>query len=212
MPLSWRASHAWLFVLASLLAGTIRLASAEAVIVGTWQGYVVQPGAEPYSTTMRVSLPSSRGTCGTVDYPELGCGGELHDCNDQGDGSYRMLERINRGQQRCVDGGIIEVRPSAGSLSWAWFYPDGRAGASATLSRTEALANTEAKQRLCEFVRRNGIESWPQESALYRNPFQFEDQTISIRAQFVKMYDRTSAIFIPQTLDKIDDILVYFGG
>jgi hypothetical protein len=157
-----RHSHGWArawsrWTVAAMVAGFVALAGAGGIvwrltqpglsIVGRWQGRVVQPGTPPYSTIMQaystimqVNEPRSRGTCGTVDYPELGCGGELHDCKEQSDGSYRMLERINRGQQqqRCFDGGTIQVQLSGGSLTWAWFYPDGREGAAGTLSRTEA--------------------------------------------------------------------------
>jgi hypothetical protein len=123
--------------------GDVRLAPTETVIVDMWRGNVVQPGSRPYSIIMQITVPNSPQTCGAVDYPELGCSGELYDCKQQGDGSYRMLERINRGWT-CVVGGSIQLRPSGDSLAWAWFYPDGRPGATATLSRQEAWHQTTA--------------------------------------------------------------------
>lgn len=102
-------------------------------VTGTWVGRVHQPGYPPYPISMTIERAEGTGVCGRVDYRTFHCGGELHCEGPRGDdASFR--EVLTR-RATCVDRGRIDVHRSGDGLAWQWYYPNGRPGARATLTR-----------------------------------------------------------------------------
>jgi murein DD-endopeptidase MepM/ murein hydrolase activator NlpD len=103
-------------------------------VAGTWRGNVVQPGARPYTATFKVDASGPGARCGTIDYPELSCGGDLRNCR-LSNGAYLFDEALTYGRLQCVANGTISVRPRDSRLDWQWTYPSGRVGSTAVLTR-----------------------------------------------------------------------------
>ena len=106
-------------MLALAAAGLASTASGQ-TLKGHWSGLVDQtgPGAQKdrYVATLVLDGPA-----GAMDYPTLGCGGQVTFVSRSGDTSvYR--ESITHGP--CIDGGAISVRPATGGLVWSWTAGD----------------------------------------------------------------------------------------
>jgi hypothetical protein len=95
---------------------------------GRWSGTVQQSGADPYSVTMELS-----GSQGSVDYPQLGCGGTLTMISSGGS-SFSYRESITYGQKKCIDGGIIRVTADSSGTTLDWNWSGSGITASATLN------------------------------------------------------------------------------
>lgn len=105
-----------------LLCGENSFAEA---LYGKWSGIVQQFGPGDYKGSYFAEI-TLEGNSGKMNYPTLGCGGELSFENEkEGIVSYR--EHISYGQKKCIDGGLIAVRPSGDSLQWAWNGPQATA-------------------------------------------------------------------------------------
>lgn len=102
-----------------------------AQLAGQWSGTVSQPGSKPpsYSTTM--SLDRSGG--GSIDYPDLQCGGTLTFIRQEGS-TFVYRERIMKGRTKCIDGGTLRLTPRGSLLDWHW--SGGGETATATLTGT----------------------------------------------------------------------------
>ncbi len=74
---------------------------------------------------------------GTVDYPTLGCGGEIVLVSVSGDewASFEARERLTYGQDTCIDGGVAVFTSAEGAfrLVFRWQSPSGPTTALATL-------------------------------------------------------------------------------
>ena len=95
------------------------LTNAQAAgLSGSWSGEVSQinPPAT-YTVEMQVD-----GNGGNISYPSAGCGGKLEFLRTDGT-SYWYQERISYGEDKCTNGGVIEigVQPSGdNTLDWKW--------------------------------------------------------------------------------------------
>jgi hypothetical protein len=102
------------FVLCALIAGT---AHAQ-TLSGTWCGVGEQTdpdGRKSYwSAHMRLM-----GAHGRMDYPSLACGGTLDFERIEGPVHY-YRERIDYGLERCIDDGLVAVKPVGASIRWEW--------------------------------------------------------------------------------------------
>ncbi|MCA9610373.1 MAG: hypothetical protein KC619_32480 [Myxococcales bacterium] len=117
----------------SASAATAPATPAPDGVTGTWVGRVRQRGYDPYPITMTIDRAQGSGVCGRVEYRTFRCGGELHCEGPRGrDISFR---EVLTQRATCVDRGRIEVHRQGESLAWQWYYPNGRPGARATLSR-----------------------------------------------------------------------------
>jgi murein DD-endopeptidase MepM/ murein hydrolase activator NlpD len=103
-------------------------------VAGTWRGNVMQPGAPRYTTTFRVDATGPGARCGTIDYPELRCGGELRNCR-LNNGVYLFEEALTYGRLQCIANGTIAAEPRGNQLDWKWTYSTGRVGSTALLTR-----------------------------------------------------------------------------
>jgi hypothetical protein len=77
---------------------------------------------------------------GTIDYPTLGCGGELIlvTVYDDSFGAFQALERITYGQDNCIDGGTFVFTLSEGAfiLNFRWESPSSATIATGRLDPT----------------------------------------------------------------------------
>lgn len=88
-------------------------------IFGWWKGVIEQPieGKPPYRY---VAIMTAMGDRGKIDYPGLGCGGELS-LEQESAGSFVYREHIRYGQKSCADGGLITISPvDTDSMKWTW--------------------------------------------------------------------------------------------
>lgn len=108
--------------------------SAVGRLAGKWSGIVDQPGGEISSYTIVMTLESSGG--GTVDYPDLKCGGTLTRIRSEGE-YFFYRERIAYGKETCIDGGTMRLKLQDGKLELYWFE-------SATIARALLTAEKQA--------------------------------------------------------------------
>jgi hypothetical protein len=87
-------------------------------LAGTWVGNGHQSPAGAAGADWPVAMTINEGGA-SIDYPSLGCGGSLSEIS-RDDTSAEYLESITYGQDICIDGGTITVRPFKGNLSWTW--------------------------------------------------------------------------------------------
>jgi hypothetical protein len=93
---------------------------------GIWQGTVIQKDvdAPPYQVVINFEQHESirmGDRLAKIDYPDLRCGGYLSVMEISGD-RLRAQEKINYGQNQCVDGGIVTLHMVAQSLAFDWTY------------------------------------------------------------------------------------------
>jgi hypothetical protein len=100
----------------ALAAAFLASNAAGQTLKGRWSGLVDQTG--PGALTDRyVATLSLDGAAGAMDYPTLGCVGDVTFVGKSGEVStYR--ESITHGP--CIDGGTISVQPAKGGLVWSW--------------------------------------------------------------------------------------------
>jgi hypothetical protein len=109
-----------LFILFSTLAP---LRSFAEGLGGSWEGEVTQSGDSPSTYRMEMQL---YGKAGSIHYPTLGCGGNLEFIKTDGT-SFWYRERITSGKDKCIDGGVIQLRRHAlgGDTTWDWRWEGG---------------------------------------------------------------------------------------
>lgn len=88
-------------------------------VAGYWAGTASERGQR---YTMHVKVASQGpGRCAAIAYPELGCVTVLECDQPATDGSIRARERVVRGRNKCVDGGVVTLAPRPnGTLSFLW--------------------------------------------------------------------------------------------
>lgn len=106
------------------------------VLSGRWVGPVHQAGSRSYSLEMILNDCTLQAVCGSIQYPELSCGGSLTFLKVEGV-VYRFTEKIEFGRNGCGDNGTITLEHQGGTWVWNWYYPDGRFGASAILTQSD---------------------------------------------------------------------------
>lgn len=113
-----------------LLSGPAAASSAPPSCVGHWTGWGQNVG-DPWSIDMRVTAASGE-TCGTIEYPSLGCGGALTACATAKDGTLTLTEVYDHNPGTCAPAGTIVARCTAGTMAWTW---TGQAVVHSTLTR-----------------------------------------------------------------------------
>lgn len=87
-------------------------------LAGEWSGLVYQTGPGDHRESYHAEMILN-GSSGSMDYPELHCGGQLTFLNKK-ENIYYYRESITYGRDKCIDGGMIAVEPSGNSVQWAW--------------------------------------------------------------------------------------------
>ena len=93
---------------------------ASPPLVGHWIGVGVQASGATWA--MDVELTSlGPGLCGHARYPSIPCTADWI-CGARSDGrSLQATERVTDGQNRCIDGGTMNLKLTPqGELSWRW--------------------------------------------------------------------------------------------
>lgn len=120
--------------------------AAPGTLAGTWVGEGKQWNDGDRSQDpddefeVRVSLVDSGLSGGSVEYPELACGGTLEYAGPNTGagaqpGDMVFQERLSYGTDNCADGGTVLLRPSGRYLIYAWSIDGYAAEAAARLSR-----------------------------------------------------------------------------
>lgn len=89
-------------------------------LVGTWEGEVTQTGPGSYVGRYPAKIALD-GRSGTIEYPSLSCGGEMRFIEMRGS-AYAYREIINYGKDRCVQVGLVIVKPTEEGLEWEWSF------------------------------------------------------------------------------------------
>jgi hypothetical protein len=103
----------------------------ETFVGTTWTGTGLQENpANTWPVTIALTGGNEGEVIGTIDYPTLGCGGEivLIEVNTEDNfGSFQAQERITYGQDNCIDGGRFLFFLSEGAflLNFEWTSPTG---------------------------------------------------------------------------------------
>lgn len=117
--------------------------SISTILDGFWEGPVNQPGAPYYTTNLTLTGCSEPNkVCGSVDYPELSCGGTITFLGME-NGKYRLRENMTYGKEACVDEAEIELSYITGN-SWnaiySWSGVEGSGTAEALLEKKSQSA------------------------------------------------------------------------
>ncbi len=76
------------------------------------------------------------GHFGWIEYPSLGCSGDLIREPDRGDDLIAREHITEDPEHRCVDGGMMVIpRHRGATFHWRWRYPSGEEDADAELTR-----------------------------------------------------------------------------
>lgn len=103
--------------------------------LGIWRGVVKQKWARRYSVVVAMDGESRNQIVGSIEYPELDCGGSLR-LVESSLTRVRLAEMLTYGHGRCVSGGQITIeRPIGRNAAWNWADGDPRHLASAVLTR-----------------------------------------------------------------------------
>ena len=105
-----------------LFSVAVPISSYAAGIGGSWEGEVTQ-NDPPSNYPMEMNL---YGNNGNTNYPSLRCGGNLEFIRTDGT-SYWYREYLTFGKDKCIDGGIIQLRRMAlgDSTNWDWRWEGG---------------------------------------------------------------------------------------
>jgi hypothetical protein len=105
-----------------LVSAVAQIKSHAAGLGGSFEGNVTQ--SKPPSTfPMEMNL---YGNVGNINYPSLGCGGNLEFLRTDGT-SFWYRERLSFGKDKCIDGGTIQLRRHAlgDDNTWEWRWEGG---------------------------------------------------------------------------------------
>ena len=108
-----------------------------ATVAGRWEGIGHQYDDDSdWEIVMRLHATAPVGEpIGTIEYPSLGCSSELVRKRERA-GTFTVQERLlENPEERCIDGGTIQLHRRGRSLEWRWFDADGNEGASSVLTR-----------------------------------------------------------------------------
>lgn len=85
--------------------------------VGRWQGVGRGSSGNPWTIDMNVTSADAR--CGTIEYPSLGCGGYLIQCQ-VGGGRMTAVEVYTHNPGTCAPAGSVRAECDASSMRWVW--------------------------------------------------------------------------------------------
>jgi hypothetical protein len=107
----------------ALSVGTLPSASANSTTpfdscLGRWTGWGHSDG-DPWSIDMLVTANNGK-SCGTIEYPSLGCGGALTACTVTADGQASFVEIYDHNPGTCAPAGSIVARCEGGKMAWTW--------------------------------------------------------------------------------------------
>jgi len=102
-----------------------------------WIGTGYQADAETtWTIEMRIRRDAPVGDkLGTIEYPSLGCAGDLIRQPDRGPELVAVEHLTVNPDNACVDGGTIVLRDAGDALDWRWSYANGEQAATAMLHR-----------------------------------------------------------------------------
>ena len=109
-----------------LVSAVAAIHSSAGGLGGSWEGKVTQDNP-PETYPMEMNL---YGNVGNINYPSLGCGGNLEFIRTDGK-VYWYREHITFGKDKCIDGGTIQMRRHALGDDTYWDWRWGGGGASA---------------------------------------------------------------------------------
>jgi hypothetical protein len=119
------------------LMPSIKPSPTPVILQGSWEGPVNQPGTPYYTTTLTLTGCSTPNTvCGSVEYPELSCGGIITFRYEE-NGVYYLHESIRYGTDRCVNEVDIDLEQISGSSWKATYRADGIGDFETTLTKTD---------------------------------------------------------------------------
>ena len=98
--------------------------------VGRGVGWGRGSSGAPWSIDMVVTSGSGS-SCGTIEYPSLGCGGYLRACSTTR-GELRIVEYYTHNPGTCAPAGTIVARCTGDTMQWRW---DGMETVTTTLRR-----------------------------------------------------------------------------
>jgi hypothetical protein len=107
----------------------------DGTVAGRWVGHGFQYNNNT-SWDIDMSIGVDGRVAGTIDYPGVGCSGELVHLRNEGP-VLVVREQLTRNPGNiCVDGGTIRmVMRADAAMDWRWYYEGGNEGASAVMSR-----------------------------------------------------------------------------
>lgn len=104
-----------------LFSAVVSIDSYAAGLGGSWEGQVTQNNP-PLTYPMEMNL---YGKVGNINYPSLGCGGNLEFIRTDGI-SFWYREHLTFGKDKCIDGGVIKLRRHPlGGNDWDWQWDGG---------------------------------------------------------------------------------------
>jgi hypothetical protein len=106
-------------------------------VAGRWEGIGRQYADEvDWEIVVRLHARAAIGEpIGAIAYPSLGCSGLLIRTRERA-GTYTVQERLlENPEDRCIDGGTIQLRRRAAGLDWRWFDADGNEAVASVLTR-----------------------------------------------------------------------------
>ncbi len=86
---------------------------------GHWTGNGIQPGYPPWPIDLNVT-PSTGEPCGTIEYPSLGCGGQLTTCGTLPNGESSFTEVYTHTTASCSPAGTIHASCVGATMTWTW--------------------------------------------------------------------------------------------
>jgi hypothetical protein len=106
--------------------------------VGVWTGYAKQNNGTNWSIKISIVPGSINSVVGKIDYPSLGCGGELT-LQQVENNSIKLFENLTYGKDRCVNQGTDVLKLSSNrKAEFLWFSPAGQQEASGTLRKVRS--------------------------------------------------------------------------
>jgi len=123
-----------LLVFAGILLFTACSANiSESGFDGIWEGAGIQD--DNSSWTIKVTIVGDQYS---IDYPSLSCGGQLVLLSSNSN-EMEFKEKLTYGKSNCIDNGkTVIVKAGNNSAQFLWYYPDGRKGATGTLTRKKS--------------------------------------------------------------------------
>jgi hypothetical protein len=105
-----------------LFSAVAPIDSYAAGLGGSWEGQVTQSDP-PLNYPMGMNL---YGNAGNINYSSLGCGGNLEFIRTDGT-SFWYREHLTFGKDKCIDGGIIQMRRHSpgDDTTWDWRWEGG---------------------------------------------------------------------------------------
>ena len=126
------------FVAACAATALAQPAHGQAPSDGVWKGTGLQVGSGGAQSTWTIQLTVNQHGKSQIEYPSLGCKGELTQIANGVEG-FEYNERITSGP--CIDKGRIVAKQRSGRVFWFWYQPGGgEADASAVLYKDELVS------------------------------------------------------------------------